>query len=265
MNRIPSLDLMNGKVVRLQKGDFEKVTVYFDDPCECVAELMRDGATCIHIVDLDQTRKGMADSEVVKDSEGKIECESRIYSEVTGGLTKTSNYEAINQILLENRGTITLQLGGGIRSYETAQFWLDKGIDRVVIGTLFFSDYDNYVKLVCDYPGQVVLALDVKKDEVCHTGWQVGSGKTIDSVIESGKIGDIYSLLVTDISVDGMLSGPNLELLKRLMQLRDYRLIASGGIASDADCTAIHELGIPYAIIGKAYYEGHITRLGEMV
>lgn len=237
MNRIPSLDLMNGKVVRLQKGDFEKVTEYFDDPSKCVAALKRDGATCIHIVDLDQTRKG--------------------------GLPITPNYEAINQIILENRVTLTLQLGGGIRSYETAQFWLDKGIDRVVVGTLFFSDYESYVRLVRDYPGKVILALDVKQNEVCHTGWQVGSGMTIDSVIESGKIGNVHSLLVTDISTDGMLTGPNLELLKRLMQLRDYRLIASGGIASDADCADIQELGIPYAIIGKAYYEGCITKLGE--
>ena len=259
MNRIPSLDLMNGKVVRLQKGDFEKVTVYFDDPCDCVASLKRDGATCIHIVDLDQTRKGMADSEVAKEIEIGIDLEAK------SGLTKTPNYDVINQIIRENRGTIALQLGGGIRSYETAKFWLDKGIDRVVVGTLFFSDYDSYAKLVRDYPEQIVLALDVKQDEVCHTGWQVGSGIAIDSIIESGKIGDVHSLLVTDIGTDGMLTGPNLELLKRLMQLRDYRLIASGGIARDADCTAIHELGIPYAIIGKAYYEGHIIKLGEMV
>lgn len=248
MNRIPSLDLMNGKVVRLQKGDFEKVTVYYDDPIECVAELKRDGATCIHIVDLDQTRMGMRAKED---------------SEVTRGLSETPNYKAIHQIISENRGVIKLQLGGGIRSYETAQFWLEKGIDRVVVGTLFFSDYESYANLVRDYPVQIVLALDVKQDEVCHTGWQVGSGMTIDSVIESGEIGEVHSLLVTDISTDGMLTGPNLELLKRLMQLRDYRLIASGGIASDADCTAVHELGIPYAIIGKAYYEGRITKLGE--
>lgn len=257
MNRIPSLDLMNGKVVRLQKGDFEKVTVYYDDPSECVAELKRDGATCIHIVDLDQTRKGAGEKDVANCIEGRID------SEVTRGLPITPNYEAINQILLENQGNLTLQLGGGIRSYKTAQFWLEKGIDRVVVGTLFFSDYESYSRLVRDYQGKVVLALDVKQNEVCHTGWQVGSGMTIDSVIESGKIGEVHSLLVTDISTDGMLTGPNLELLKRLMQLRDYRLIASGGIASDADCTAVHELGIPYAIIGKAYYEGRITKLGE--
>lgn len=259
MNRIPSLDLMNGKVVRLQKGDFEKVTVYFDDPSDCVAALKRDGATCIHIVDLDQTRKGVGEKEVANGIEGRID------SEVTRGLPITPNFEAINQILLENRGTITLQLGGGIRSYETAQFWLEKGIDRIVVGTLFFSDYESYARLVCDYPGQVVLALDVKHDEVCHTGWQVGSGTTIDSVIESGKIGDVHSLLVTDISTDGMLIGPNLELLKRLVQLRDYRLIASGGISSDTDCAAIQEFGIPFAIIGKAYYEGRITKLGEVI
>ena len=263
MNRIPSLDLMNGKVVRLQKGDFEKVTVYFDDPCDGVAALKRDGATCIHIVDLDQTRKGAGDREIVKETAYDIE--GRIDSELTGGFQITPNYEAINQIILENRGTITLQLGGGIRSYETAQFWFDKGIDRVVVGTLFFSDYENYARLVSDYPGQIVLALDVKQNEVCHTGWQVGSGMTIDAVIESGKIGEVHSLLVTDISTDGMLTGPNLELLKRLMQLRDYRLIASGGIASDTDCADIQELGIPYAIIGKAYYEGRITKLGEIV
>ncbi len=243
MNRIPSLDLMNGQVVRLQKGDFEKVTVYFDDPTACVFALKRDGATCIHIVDLDQTRKGAREKEVAK----------------------SPNYEAITQIILENRGTITLQLGGGIRSYETAQFWLDKGIDRVVVGTLFFSDYEAYARLVNAYPGQVVLALDVKQDEVCHTGWQVGSGMTIDAIIASGKIGDVHSLLVTDISTDGMLTGPNLELLKRLMRMHTYPLIASGGIASDADCASIQDLGIPYAIIGKAYYEGRVTKLGETI
>jgi len=237
MNRIPSLDLMNGKVVRLLKGDFDQSTVYFEDPCICVEALIKAGASCIHIVDLDQTRK---------------------FTTGDAGLV-SANSVAIDKVISEYQHKLTLQLGGGIRSYETAKSWFEKGIHRIVVSTLFFSDYEGYIQLVRDYPNRVVLALDVKDYEVCHTGWQVDSGQTIDAILRSGKTGDVHSILVTDISTDGMLTGPNLELLKRL---NHYPLIASGGITSEADCMAIKSLGIQHAIIGKAYYEGRLTKLG---
>lgn len=241
MNRIPSLDLLNGKVVRLQKGDFKEVTVYSQDPCACVEALKEAGATCVHIVDLDQTQKF---SDLPIDD-------------------ATINTQIIKRILLNYGGRITLQLGGGIRSYEVAQFWFDQGIDRLIIGTLFFSDYACYKELVNAYPGKIILALDVKNDAVCHTGWQVDSKVSIDAILKSGKIGDIHSILVTDINTDGMLSGPNINLLERLKQSETYPIIASGGISCEADCKALEALKMPYAIIGKAYYEGYIRKLGE--
>ena len=255
MIRIPSLDLMNGKVVRLLKGDFEQVTVYSEDPCACVQSLIEAGATCIHIVDLDQTRKFTGESEDDK-------TESLETDRFTNATYKTTNAQVIENVIAQYREKVTLQLGGGIRSYETAKDWLQMGIERIVVSTLFFIDYASYVKLVNDFPKRVVLALDVKRDEVCHTGWQVGSGLSIDAILASGKVGNVHSILVTDISTDGMLSGPNLTLLKRL---KAFPLIASGGISSESDCASIQALGIPYAIIGKAYYEGHITRLGNVL
>lgn len=257
MNRIPSLDLMNGKVVRLLKGDFEQVTVYSEDPCACVQSLIEAGATCIHIVDLDQTRKftGEGEGETIK-------TETLETDKLANATNKTTNAQVIEKVIAQYREKVTLQLGGGIRSYETAKDWLQMGIERIVVSTLFFTDYESYVKLVNDFTKRVVLALDVKRDEVCHTGWQVGSGMSIDTILASGKVGDVHSVLVTDISTDGMLSGPNLTLLERL---KAFPLIASGGISSESDCASIQALGIPYAIIGKAYYEGRITRLGNVL
>lgn len=243
MNLIPSLDLMNGKVVRLKKGDFEQVTIYDEDPVRCVSTLMKAGATCVHIVDLDGTRRFEND-------------EKLNFSE-----KQDVNTKVILDLISKYGNALTLQLGGGIRSYDSARQWLTHGIQRVVVGTLFFSDEVGYAKLVETYPNRVVLALDVKDDVVCHTGWQVGTGINIDDVVKSGKVGAVHSLLVTDISLDSMLTGPNLELLGRL---KAYPLMASGGIASEADCMAIKSLGIQQAIIGKAYYEGRVTKLGVM-
>ena len=255
MNRIPSLDLMNGKVVRLLKGDFEQVTVYSEDPCACVQSLIDAGATCIHIVDLDRTRKFTDEGETIK-------TETLETDKLTNATYKSTNAQVIEKVIAQFREKATLQLGGGIRSYETAKDWLQMGVNRIVVSTLFFTDYESYVKLVNDFPKRVVLALDVKRDEVCHTGWQVGSGLSIDAILASGKVGDVHSVLVTDISTDGMLSGPNLTLLERL---KAFPLIASGGISSESDYASIQALGIPYAIIGKAYYEGRITRLGDVL
>ena len=242
MNLIPSMDLINGKVVRLMKGNFEEMTVYEEDPILCMETLMKAGANTVHIVDLDATRlKSELDLSEAKALE--------------------VNRSVIIALISRFKGKVTLQLGGGIRSYHRASQWFSLGIDRVVVGTMFFKQFNAYEQLVQDYPLQVVLALDVKENEICHTGWQMGSGQSIDEVLKSGKAGNVHSILVTDIDVDGTLTGPNIFLLERL---KAYPIMASGGIANKADVDRIKALGIKSAIIGKAYYEGRVRRLGTI-
>ena len=246
MNLIPSMDLMNGKVVRLIKGNFDEMTVYEDDPISCMEALIKSGANTVHIVDLDATR--------LKD-------ESKVSKFKSQEVNDSMNQNVILQLIAAFKGKVTLQLGGGIRSYSSASQWFTHGIDRVVVGTLFFKPDTAYEQLVRDYPSKVVLALDVKENEICHTGWQLGSGQSIDDVVSSGKVGNIHSILVTDIDVDGTLAGPNFKLLERL---GDYPIMASGAISCEADVDRIKRLGIKNAVIGKAYYEGRVKRLGNI-
>lgn len=246
MNLIPSMDLMNGKVVRLIKGNFDEMTVYEDDPISCMEALIKAGANTVHIVDLDATR--------LKD-------ETKVSKSKSQEFQYNTNQNVILKLIDVFKGKVTLQLGGGIRSYSSASQWFTHGIDRVVVGTLFFKPDTAYEQLVRDYPHKVVLALDVKENEICHTGWQLGSGQSIDDVLKSGKVGNVHSILVTDIDVDGTLTGPNLELLERL---RDYPIMASGGISCDADVEKIKWLSIKDAVIGKAYYEGRVKKLGNI-
>ncbi|GAB6109752.1 1-(5-phosphoribosyl)-5-[(5-phosphoribosylamino)methylideneamino]imidazole-4-carboxamide isomerase [Fusibacter bizertensis] len=248
MKVIPSIDLLGGKVVRLFQGDYDKVTVYFDDPLLALDMIVSKGARHIHIVDLDGARKMPRNSKDQNDQNDEV---------------RSTNFEMIKQMVERFGAVLDFQVGGGIRSIKDVERLLDIGVDKIVIGSLIFTDYVMYQEIIKHYGEKVVLALDVKEGKIKRNGWLIDTNFTIDELIASDKIGKVYALMSTDITVDGALTGPNLEMMRKL-QRTHYRWIASGGVTSRKDLEALSQLGIYGAILGKSIFEGLIDQLSDM-
>lgn len=222
---MPSMDLYAGKITRLTQGDFDQSKTYDLDPLDTLKSFQDAGAQMVHIVDLEATHTG----------------------------TKT-HFEFIKKAA--SHLNIPLQVGGGIRDLKSAQAYLEAGITRIVLGSLALKDYSAIDALNWAYPGRIVIALDVKDDIVMTHGWLSASDHTITDVIERFKPLNHLRFLITDITTDGMLEGPNVALYQRIKALTDVPLIASGGITTCADIKALAGLNVEEAVIGKAMYEG---------
>jgi len=232
---IPAIDLQGGKCVRLYQGDFEKSTEYSDDPVAVAREFAGLQATDLHIVDLDGARSGTQE-----------------------------NREIISTIAAQSG--MTVQIGGGIRSRETATDWLAAGASRCVIGSLAVSESDAVkswlVQLGAD---NVVLALDVNIDangipKITTHGWTRASETSVYECIEDYLSAGLRHVLCTDVSRDGAMAGPNLDLYAGIMErYPELQLQASGGVRHIGDLEALRELGIPAAISGRALLDGKIT------
>lgn len=227
MTIIPSIDLYNGQVTRLKKGDFNAMTTYLESPEAVLKSFIDAEATLVHIVDLEGAKVGHP-----------------VHQESLFQWAKELN--------------IPLQVGGGIRSVVDAKKYLDQGIARVVLGSLVFTDFNATKELINSYPGQIVIALDISGDTVMQDGWQTSSHTSIESVID--RLNDLNDLrlLVTDIATDGMLEGPNVDLYTRLTTLTDHPVIASGGLTTCEDITALKASRVESAIIGRAMHEGKL-------
>ena len=235
MKVIPAIDLQGGKCVRLYQGDFEKSTEYSDDPVAVAREFAGLQATDLHIVDLDGARSGTQE-----------------------------NREIISTIAAQSG--MTVQIGGGIRSRETATDWLAAGASRCVIGSLAVSEPDAVkswlVQLGAD---NVVLALDVNIDangipKITTHGWTRASETSVYECIEDYLSAGLRHVLCTDVSRDGAMAGPNLDLYAGIMErYPELQLQASGGVRHIGDLEALRELGIPAAISGRALLDGKIT------
>ena len=227
----PAIDLMGGRVVRLAQGRFDDATIYSDDPGEALARFADAGATWAHIVDLDGARAG---------------------APVQHDLLAT----------LARAGALNLQVAGGFRTADQLARMFDAGVARVVIGSLAVDDPETTSALFERFVGErITLALDVRieADEpiVATRGWVEGSGRSLWDV--AGLYPAARHLLVTDISRDGMLSGPNLDLIARTATaLPHLALQASGGVAALDDLDRIRDAGAAGAIVGKALWEGRI-------
>ena len=158
MKVIPSMDLLNGKVVRLFQGDYEQVTVYYDDPCDALEMLKEKGASRIHIVNLDGARYGQEDR------------------------ATNLNFEVIKRLIKKYASSFHFQVGGGIRSLEDVEQLLEIGTDKVVIGSLIFTNYDEYRKIVEQYGEKIVLALDVKEGIIKRNGWLIDTNMKIEEI-----------------------------------------------------------------------------------
>ena len=227
MKIIPAIDLMNGQVVRLYKGDPKQKTVYSDNPIEIAKKWEANGADMLHIVDLDAT------------------------------LGIGSNLEIIKNML--NELSIPVEVAGGLRD-ESLILDVAKICHRVVIGTLAFKDKELLKKLLTLLgPEKIVISTDHKDGEIVIHGWQDGTGiKLIDSINEFLEMG-FTEFLLTNVNRDGTLEGPDLEYLEQACNLNNANVIASGGISNVNDVVCVKEKNAFGVILGKALYENKIS------
>ena len=227
MKVIPAIDLMNGQVVRLYKGDPKQKTVYSDDPVEIAKKWEANGADMLHIVDLDAT------------------------------LGIGSNLGIIKNILKEI--TIPVEVAGGLRD-ESLILDVIKISNRIVIGTLAFKNKELLKKLLLSLGSEkIVISVDHMDGEIVIHGWQDKTGiKLVDSIKEFLEIG-FTEFLLTNVSKDGTMEGPDLEYLEQACNLENTNIIASGGISNVNDVNDVKEKNAFGVILGKALYENKIT------
>jgi phosphoribosylformimino-5-aminoimidazole carboxamide ribotide isomerase len=224
----PAIDIRAGRCVRLIEGDFSKETVFDSDPVETARRWAGQGAEWLHIVDLDGARTG-----------------------------SPVNAEVIWRI--RNALDLPMQVGGAIRSLETAESFLRAGIDRVVIGTSAVRDRDFVVQALSRWTAQIVIGLDARLGLLATNGWIEQSDISAVEVARKLRVVGAGRFIFTDISRDGRLSGPNIDWLRELVQILGWGVIASGGISTRDDVEAVASVGAEGAIIGRALYEDRIS------
>lgn len=234
MQLYPAIDMKNGQCVRLRQGAFEDITIYSDAPEKVAAYWQEKGASFLHLVDLDGALAG--------------------YS---------VNEEAIRRIA--ETISIPIELGGGIRSGEAVERMLGLGVRRVIIGTKAAEHPEFLRDMVKEYGEDAIVAgVDARDGMVAVEGWEKVSALTASSLCLTMKEYGVKHIVYTDISRDGMLSGPNVEATRKLTEDTGLDIIASGGVSCMEDLKRLHEAGIRGAIIGKALYENRID-LAEAV
>lgn len=226
---IPAIDLKEGKCVRLIQGDYNKETVYSNNPVEIAKKWESKGAEFMHLVDLDGAAKG-----------------------------EPVNITVIEDII-KNIRNINVQVGGGIRANDTVDRLLEIGVKRVIIGTKAVKSPKWIEKLCNMFPGKIAVAVDTKNGNVATEGWLQTEKKSAINFVKELLKYKLCSLIVTDIKKDGMLEGPNLSLMENFKkEIKGIPLIASGGVSSITDIEALNKLDIDGVIIGKALYDGKI-------
>jgi phosphoribosylformimino-5-aminoimidazole carboxamide ribotide isomerase len=231
MEIIPAIDLRGGRVVRLVQGDPARETRYGDDPAAAAAEWERRGARRLHVVDLDGALGGMP-----------------------------ANRDAVRAIIAAVR--IPIQVGGGLRSLAAVQELLGLGADAAVLGTAAIRRPELLAEASAAFPGRIALGLDARAGALAISGWAESTSVPAAELASRAGALPLASIIYTDISRDGMLSGPDLDGLRAIAQASRRPVIASGGIASAADIAALRRLeplGVRGAIIGKALYDGRLT------
>ena len=227
MEIIPAIDLRNGKCVRLFQGDYEKETVFSDEPVSVALRWQSEGARRLHIVDLDGAAQG-----------------------------KPVNLNTIEDIVANI--DIPVQVGGGIRSIETMEQLFAAGVERAIMGTVAVEKPD-LIKEACQRFGdRIIISIDARDRIVATRGWlqksEVTAGDLASKMIELGVMRFIY----TDISRDGTLTSPNFEAITEFLSQVSAPVIAAGGISSVYHLTGLAELGVEGAIVGKAIYTGDV-------
>ena len=223
----PAIDIIGGNVVRLCEGDYDKVKNYSVSPIEAALKFAEDGATHLHVVDLDGAKSGKAD-----------------------------NAKTIENIV--SRCGMFVEVGGGIRTFDQIQKYIDCGVRRIILGTIAVNEFDFVVKAVEKYGEAIAVGVDAKDNRVAVNGWR--DITKIDSLAFCQKLKSVgvTNVIYTDISKDGMLNGTNLEIYNVLCQTYYPKITASGGITNEFEIEKLKNMGIYGAILGKALYENRI-------
>lgn len=226
---IPAIDLIDGKCVRLTKGDYDQKTIYNEDPVSQAMEFQRLGFRRLHIVDLD----GAKSKHIVNDA-------------VLKAITQATD--------------LIVDFGGGIKSTEDIEKAFMAGAHMVTIGSVAVTEPELFMGWLRKYGAEkVILGADVRNGMVSINGWKEDSSEALLPFLEKYVSAGVRNVLCTEISKDGTLAGPATELYRKVMaQYPHLHLIASGGVSCNADIQQLNENGIPAVVFGKAYYEGKI-------
>lgn len=227
---IPAIDVIDGKCVRLSQGDYQSKKVYNENPVEVAKMFEAYGIHRLHVVDLD----GAASKHVV-------------------------NYKVLET--LAGQTSLVIDFGGGIKSDEDLHIAFESGAQMVTLGSIAVKEPDTFNRWMEVYGSErIILGADAKDGKIAVNGWLECSRLELMPFLDDYIKKGVAKVLCTDISRDGMLNGPSLELYKQIMEAHpDLHLIASGGISGMKDIEALNEAGIPAVVFGKAFYEGRIT------
>lgn len=227
MEIFPAIDLRDGKVVRLLKGDYDKMTVYGDDPVAVAKDFQAKGAKFLHTVDLDGAKDG-----------------------------NNPNFDVIKRLAAET--DLKVEIGGGIRDEETIKKYLDAGVYRVILGTIAVKDPAFTTEMIAKYGEQIAVGVDISGRNVAIAGWREISDITVDEIFAKLEKDGASCIICTDISKDGAMEGTNRGLYKELSEKYNINIVASGGVSSIDDIKALADMDVYGAIIGKALYNGAI-------
>ena len=224
---LPAIDLYEKKAVRLLKGDYAQMTVYSEHPEEIAEDFKACGAEWIHMVDLEGARDGSTPN-----------------FGVVAGIARSSG--------------LKVEIGGGIRSMETVEQYLDAGVSRVILGTAAVKDAAFLKEAADRYGERIAVGADIRDGQIAIRGWTEVSGFTAMDFCRQMQQMGIRTLICTDIDKDGAMKGTNHELYRQLSEELELDIVASGGVSSLEDVRRLRERGLYGAIIGKAYYTGAV-------
>jgi phosphoribosylformimino-5-aminoimidazole carboxamide ribotide isomerase len=220
----PAIDLKDGKCVRLYKGDFNKTTIFNSFPFNQALEFQKKGFTHLHLVDLDGALKG-----------------------------KSKNKKIIIKII--KKTSLNVQLGGGIRTLKQISFWIKSGVSTVVVGTMAIENPKILKKACGIFPGQIAVALDVRKNSLAMQGWVSQTKISIFDYIKKLKDFGVSKIIYTDIDRDGTKKGLNFKNINKLISITKIPLIVSGGVSKLVEVKKLKKLNLNGVIIGKAIYD----------
>lgn len=230
MQLIPAIDLMNGRIVRLTRGDQNTAKIYtqFGTPAQAAKKWQEDGAKKIHIIDLDATFGLRNNRDVIAEIAWTVD--------------------------------LPIQVGGGIRSIKVAEKLFQTGISQVILGSLAFSDPSVIGRIQEKFGEQsVIVALDNKDGKIMVEGWKTTANQTVTAALEKFSSLGVHRFLITSITKDGMLQGPDVENIAEACRRPSLKIIAAGGISSINDLSALKKVGVEGVVIGKALYENKFT------
>ena len=228
MQIFPAIDLSGGQVVRLYQGDYDKMTVYGQNPCAVARDFIAAGAKYLHVVDLDGAKDGTL-----------------------------ANFQSIAAIA--KQGGLYIEVGGGIRTEERIRQYLDLGVSRCILGTVAVKDFNFTARMAQRYGASIAVGVDARDGFVAVNGWKELSGERGVDFCRRLYASGVDTVIYTDISRDGAEQGTNLALYRELAAIKGLKVTASGGVSSLEELRELQAIGTHAAILGKALYTGRLN------